>query len=458
MEDSAKLAQNNADKEMSGALAERRTLRVSWILGFCSLLVSLAFVYFIKQPEPHDDAVLYWRAAQNIADGRGYSIDGRRPFTHYDPGYSFILGAYCWASRDCSAISARTFNAILLSFCVWIIYLLAQRFMSPWWASLTALLVLLNPITLTNVAYILTEPPLTFWTLVYALLLFRWLEKPGIIRSALCGLAAGAYTLTKSIFLFLPFLSAGVLVLLWRTQQTGYKGQRYREIIFFLAVFLLSLLPWIYRNYEVTEGRLRWFDSHGDATLPAIASRPEQLKRFDDYPEWHMALDRAQSLGINTDDEIERSRFIQQETFRRILQQPGLYLKLLGGRLIKFWTVTDFNWLYDNQYLTGMSLSEARERFGYLGLIRAFDGQLLVRAGLKILYMALYLLAILGSFHLIRQHSSSWIVVTIILYYWFFYSLIWIDARYNTPLIPFYILLAMSFIASFGRRKSPDSA
>lgn len=93
-------------------------------------------------------------------------------------------------------------------------------------------------------------PFVTIWLVLMALWDKRIDSK---MLPVVLGLLTGIMILNKTVYLPLP--AAGILILLWGKRKDGLFARHIIRCFVFLAVSIIVVLPWTFRNYRVTHGR-----------------------------------------------------------------------------------------------------------------------------------------------------------------------------------------------------------
>lgn len=233
-----------------------------------ALSASLAFVHFYPPLPSANDAVEYFRIAQNLAAGKGFSFDGANPYVYRPPLFAFLLGMW-FRLAGASVFSAAAFQCLMHGLWAASAFLLFRALRCPTlWAAVLSLVVALQPMLLTSTAFVLQEPTLGFFTTSALLATVVWLRGRSAGWACVAGLSWGIVTLGKAVTLFvLP------LALVCRLAcGEGPRGNAFRQAALFALFFLAALVPWTARNYlqfhrvipvnDQVVGVLEWNVSH----------------------------------------------------------------------------------------------------------------------------------------------------------------------------------------------------
>lgn len=192
------------------------------------------------------DSQYYEPLALSILRGKGFTIENKA-VSQVTPGYPFFLAlVYSIFGHNHSAVIIIQF--LILALISSTVYCIGKKFLNlpqnlVFLASLT---VLIWPYFILYSTLILTEILFTFFLLlsVYLFLIFQknFSLKSGFLTGFCFALAA----LIRPVILLLPFWLIFVLFLTTRSNQ---GKSHLLKMVLVLVVFLISLTPWIIRNY-----------------------------------------------------------------------------------------------------------------------------------------------------------------------------------------------------------------
>ncbi len=210
-----------------------------------ALAASLAFLYWYPLPAPKNDADLYYRIARNVAAGKGFTMDGVHPFAGVPPLFASLLGMWFRLVGD-SVPGAAVFQSLVHAFSSSAAYLLFRAMpCAPRLSFPLSLVVALQPILLTRVAFILQEPTILLFTTLALSATAVWLRGQTDRWACVSGFLWGMASLAKAVTLFvLPLAFAYRLV-----RGGGERRTALRQAVLFGLLFLAVLTPWTARNY-----------------------------------------------------------------------------------------------------------------------------------------------------------------------------------------------------------------
>lgn len=210
-----------------------------------ALAASLAFLSWYPLPATKYDADLYFRIARNVAAGKGFTVDGIHPYAGVPPLFASLLGMWFRLAGD-SVFAAVVFQSLVHALSSVAAYLLFRAMPCARWPSFfLSLVVALQPMLLTRVAFILQEPTILLCTTLALFATAIWLRGQSDHWACASGFLWGIASLAKAVTLFvLPF------AFVYRLVQ-GRDGRRtaLRQAVLFSLLFLAVLTPWTVRNY-----------------------------------------------------------------------------------------------------------------------------------------------------------------------------------------------------------------
>ena len=320
----------------------------------------------------HNDGREYMEISRQLARGNGFSLSYYRwhelkpadepPGTlHPDlvrtPLFP-LLGSVLFHLPCPVMISARAVSLILSLLALYCVFLLGRELAGRACGIWSALLFAFYPYALYYSASWSTENlfliclSLSFLFLLKAMH-GKWSALPW------CGLFLGLTALTRPTAVLLPVAFA---VLLWfRFTAAGCLKWRIRDLKMlrripaglmkwfgvFLLVFVLVLLPWMYRNRQVAgswnpatyyDGYIFWLsfsrimtETYRTLDTPEYAHRAQEV--WNEEHEFH--LNELRRLGIT--DFLAASEQWRKWGWERIRNSPSMALGLIGQRFLHYW-------------------------------------------------------------------------------------------------------------------------
>jgi hypothetical protein len=301
------------------------TIRV-WALT--QLLPQKAWDYFYHYNE-------FARIAWALVSGYGYSSPWANtpllPTAVEPPIYSFLLAGIFRFAGPYSYTAlwlAAGLNAVLSSVTAVLILRLGKRDFGPL-VGILAAWVWSCWLYEGAVAVRLWESSLSALLLISVLLLLPRLKEPRLSVWAIFGFLAAVAGLTNTSLLALfPFF--------WAWLWAGYRqrGRSCRRLMLAsIGIFLLTLMPWTIRNYEVFHRLIPVRDNFGLELW--LGNHQGVTGRFDsDFP----------ILNPGEYNRLGEISFMESKldiALQFIAQHPGEFLRLSAHRFIRYWTAPD---------------------------------------------------------------------------------------------------------------------
>jgi 4-amino-4-deoxy-L-arabinose transferase-like glycosyltransferase len=353
--------------------ASRHATRILLVALFAgALLIRVGTALWLEhrtrqQGKEHDfpDSELYWMLGLRIADGQAYD-DGKRQVLR-SPGYPVFLAA-CIRLFGPSLTAARHTQAAVGALSCVLLFVLVRKLIDTRTAWLAACLAAMYPFAVFLSAVLLSEAVFTALLLVQLILLSELLETLlrgdrigwALLWSMLAGLCGSAATLVRPSW-FLATLLAAVLVALLRVRKSNYCP-KYSVLITQYSVsdakplpqqppspqvggvwvaasalilgFVLGMLPWWVRNWQVTGhfvSTTLWVGASLVDGLNEQANGESNMKFMEEPARFGL------DPNLNQMDEWEQDRYLREKAWEFACSHPGRVLELAALKFARFW-------------------------------------------------------------------------------------------------------------------------
>jgi hypothetical protein len=224
--------------------ALRRVPAWAWLGGIVvgSALLRLWLVRGLPAPFVFVDELIYSELARSLAAGDGYAVR-ETPVTGYSLLYPLLIAPAYAAFDDLTQAyaAAKGINAVVMSLSAVPAYLLARRVARPGLSLVAAAAAVVVP-SMAYTGTITTESLFYPASLVLALLLAHWLERPSVGRlAALLGSLAVAYATRSQALAFVPAIATAPLVLAVLRGRAA-ELRRYVPLYALLAAATIALV------------------------------------------------------------------------------------------------------------------------------------------------------------------------------------------------------------------------
>ena len=397
---------------------QRRPLLLMVGLGLLARLVVL-FSYLAA----HGGRVETWEyevIARNLLDGKGYTLPDTAGTLHSfgSPLFPFISTLFHWVGGRENFVPYLIFQLALSLGLIGLIYRFTRRLFGETTALWASLLVALEPGLVLFGSYRVHEMTLVVFLTVATLELFVLLrERCHASLAVSLGLVIGLGFLARpTAIAFLPMLA------LWGILERRKKGTL-PSVAVALVVAMLTVFPWVLRNYHVT-GKWallsqNWTESFWRGNNPLstgsnltqdgrvlLEAAPEELRE-----------------KVLLSDEQERHRIFWQESHRTIAQQPLQFLRRCAQKFWYFW------WFAPTYGLTYREIPDLAKR------------------GYQFLYGGLLSTAVIGLFWAYRALPRQdrlilAYLVTFAIGLASLHALVYVEGRHKLVIMPFLLMFS----------------
>jgi tetratricopeptide (TPR) repeat protein/4-amino-4-deoxy-L-arabinose transferase-like glycosyltransferase len=375
---------------------------------------------------PIVDAMTYDQMARGVVEGRGITEE----FFWQPVFYPLFLSAV-YRLSDCSILWAKVIQMALGSITCVLVYRLGTKLFGR------SAGILAGVITAVYMPLVFFEGELlatgwaAFWSAAVVLLLIGAKDKPTVCRCFALGLGGALSIIVRPVFL--PFFAAGCvwLAVRWIREKTAAKALAAASASL-TAGFLLVTAPVAALSCKVM-GRASILPHSGGVNL-YIGNNPNYQQTVAIRPgrQWTKLVELPLRQGIT--DRYQQQRFFTRKTVEYIRNEPGRFLSGLAHKTVQF---------------VG---SREMPRNVDIYLFRKWSRLLLVgvwkvgRFGFP--FGLLLPLAVVGLIYTVRKVAAP--VWLFILLYPASVILVFVTARYRTPMVPVMAVLAGAGCAAIG--------
>ncbi len=388
------------------------------------LSLIFSFIIFPRIQEPFNltiDPDKCGELAGNIFEGRGYVYNfSTSPAIDRGPVYPYIIAGLFQVVGGKSIAVVQIFQAMCHGLTCLIMFLVARKLFDEKIALWTGFLCATHPMLIwyTSRIWIETVHTLLVTTVILSIVLVN--ERITVKRLTLAGVVLGVTILTKSVMMLFPLVLGAFLIL-----QRGVWGLRSALII--IVVSGLVVVPWTYRNYQVSKQFVPVHTSLGLNLIQgdAIAGHWSEMP-LSTMTLWQKGFDETIEIlkgSRFTSTDPTGDRLLIAASFSRSLENPFFFLKrvMING-------------------LTFLYLSESPAKSIFLMFIQ----------------FPLVILVFISISRLWRTHPVIRPIILLIAYFFLSHALIVGWARYSVPIIPACLLLASSVLVGFRNAARPQ--
>jgi 4-amino-4-deoxy-L-arabinose transferase-like glycosyltransferase len=432
-------------------------------------LVAAAFAFLVYGRQGVIDAAVdlngFGGIARSLANGDGFS-SGNGPTTRRAPLYPLLGGGLLalFGNETPGIPDTLAYRPIIIANCIilgltcLVVWALARRLFDARTALLAAIICPLIPQSMRYVGMTEVETLMGLCIALLALSSHALVVRPAVSTGAGLGVCAALATLTKPLVLLYPIGFLPLAWWHWRSRRLPLRDRAVASCVT-LACFAVLLAPWMVRNWMVTNGQFMGISSNasGEFLRGYINAQPKYFLLRQDFggygpgekwdPEanaWEKGFlashgmpfyqyvrhaDRSLSMVPTPPAgytsaliEVDKDRIEGAEMKRRLLQEPGAFLRKFAIQAVTFWYIV-----------------ETRSRSVLVG-------------GIALLVLVV---SAFGARCAQRDGAVVWPVLIVIVYFNAMYAAFLAMARYSMPLFPtLAILVAGGLVWGFRYARS----
>jgi len=292
-------------------------------------LLLLAFLIRITYILTLDNTVLigpdvgtYDKLATNFLNGKGLILsEGKYSFR---PCLFplFLAGVYSLFGH--SYLMAKIILAVISSFTCLLIYWLGKENFNKSTGFIAMGISAIYPKFVYYSAHLCTETLYMFFLVLSFLFLIKYRQRLFVFHIALAGIFFALASLTRSVlFAFFP------LVLIWLVVGMKNKKKAFMHFLIFAFAVLLTMSPWIGRNYKLHHAFVPTTTEGGYSFW--IGNNPLATGGGHCYSSDFTAFDKL--------SEVDRDKLYYKMSFDFIKKNPVKFTKLAFNKFLRFWRI-----------------------------------------------------------------------------------------------------------------------
>lgn len=357
------------------------------------LFAGLIYSFHLGNKFLFPDEGEYYTFAKNIAEGHGYTLDGKTPSTWRTPGYPLFLSLFIKIA-GASPVFLRYLNFIGLALCVYFIHAILRRETARSGSGLSAMLLVLYGVLFYTAG---TLFPQTICSLVIVLII--WVVTGpdfSYARAVIFGFLSAFMIMILPATIFIP-----PLVVLWMFFPNKYHVLWKAMVSALVVVACISI--WAVRNYREF-GEFIPLSTEGGINL-YLGNNPNT-----DVMAWWKSDSAELQQKTEKLTATERNRFYTREAIKFWKESPASAIRLY---LLKFLNYFNFR----NTFVVASEFNVFRSVIMFLT------------------YYPLLLCLIFRLFYIYKQPLSRVELLFVLLYFGsaFFYSIFIPRIRYRLP-------------------------
>lgn len=377
------------------------------IVGFAAALIFSLIVY-PKIQIPLNlgiDPDRYWEVAHNIYTESGFKYsNSTAEIIDKPPVYPYLLVLLFHLTNGVNYYIVQIFQALFHSLTTLLIFFFIRNVVDGKTAAITQLTLALHPILIWYTPRIWIE---SFYILIFVatcLSYLRLFNSLKLSNSIVSGLMTGVTILTKSVLLFFP-----IFLLFFFYFTKGIKG--FKSVLIIIVVASVILLPWVIRNYKVSNSFVPVNIGLGQNLILGNALAENWTQNpFNNLDAWEKGYTKIQSIINNFDFDnyqVDNEKLLIRTYLNSVFKNPEFFAYRTFINFITFWYLSE---------------SPIKSIFFIIAQI------------------PLLLVIVIGIKKLIRSYEFGWILILIITYYSIVHAFVIGWGRYSVPLIPLMVV------------------
>ncbi|MBI5140215.1 MAG: glycosyltransferase family 39 protein [Candidatus Vogelbacteria bacterium] len=401
----------------------------------------------------------YYSISQNILAGHGFSSAGNPPYvlnSYRPPMMPYFIA---WMYMIFGSYWAVIIIYMILSSLLAILAIRISEFLTKSEAvsALVGMFIAIEPYTIVFSTIFYGETLFMFFFFLSILFLFKYLKGNMLSRLLLSAFFLGTATLTKPVVQYLPIIAMAIMI--WNIKKKSLPS--YVPIALYGLVFLVTISPWVYRNYK--EFNIIGISSQANVQIYEMLV-PSTLAIENDTSwgeEYHKLLNSGTGvIDVNasnikdTDDYLKRAIPV-------LLAHPAALIVLSANTALNFFI---HDGMYDVLRRIGLSpkvslrkpalfllLTSPKEIFSEI-IDRTTKPEILILVG-RVLWTIITIASFAGVALYIKKGLTPYALVAILTTGYFMLTALSIglavNARYRLPVNLFIIFFALYALLIF---------
>lgn len=303
-------------------------IRIGYIIAFNEL-----------NRAPQNDEIEYYLLASHLCKGKGFVVVNGQPYAFRPPGYPFYLATLCFIFGPSIPVY-KILNVILDTISCLLVSLFVKRITTITASILSGLIFSFHPVLIYFSGLIYPE---TLLIMLISLLIFIFtfnLNNKYWLNAVMAGIIIGYMVHIRPNWVF---WAPGII--LWFLTRSIPKNKKIKNIIAFLFVINLSMMPWMIRNY-LNFGEIIFISTIGGVTFWGGNNALANGGWIEPSPfTWEGKDPPVDMKGWTGLTEKESETRFYAAAFEWILNNPVAFISLLPKKLQRAFSLN-----FSNQY------------------------------------------------------------------------------------------------------------
>ena len=311
-----------------------------YILGILLLAITLRIYGVLSHPTvPVADPADYHRLATGLVEGRGYVNADGASTAWRPPGYPVFLAAV-YKIVGVDVLRVTIVQAVIGGGTVLLLIVLGAMMLDWPRALVSGVIAAIYPAFVWLPRLLLSENLSIFLLLLSLVVIVLYLRTSRLIWMVAFAVLCALNTLVRGNNLFLPMAVVfGLVFIRWRSRSLNWN-QLIAPLLVLAITLLMTLLPWTMRNYRVFHQLIPIATQDG-LTLYASYWPPQKNGKLI-WGTLPGIEDPAIAAAAQTGDEAKAARYLNDLTRQRLLNDPGLFFRLIPSKMMSLLVPLDW--------------------------------------------------------------------------------------------------------------------
>ncbi len=285
------------------------------------LLIGIVYCFFIVPDLKYADEKEYYSLATNIAKKGIFSLDGTTLTASRPPSYPFFMAIF----MKIGIYNIAFFKFINFIFLIGIYFLMGclyKKYYSKFSKFLFGIFLFCYPVIIYTAGTLYPQIFSTFLMILFFYLISDFNKKISLSNAILLGSIMGI------LILAVPTLSAIFVVMLLFIMFNNYKN-KFTTIYLIIFFFLITISPWMYRNYTVFNTFIPISTNFGINLLLGNSENTTPNSGIN------INMDKY-TMYTKDLNEVEKDQYFRKQAIQNVKNNLPRYLKLYFQKCLNY--------------------------------------------------------------------------------------------------------------------------
>ncbi len=379
-----------------------------------ALFARVLFALYMGNRSPVLDGTGYDKLAYNIWQHGEYSTELGVPSIRRSPVYPFFL-AGIYAIFGHNYFIVRLMQSLIGALTCLLVYFIGKRTVNKEVGLIAAAISAVYPFFIYYTGYLLVETLYTFLIAAVIYQLIICVKNYSIKNQIISGVLMGLMILCKpTAFGFLPFCVISLLIL-WDMK----KAQTYLRILVVMSSLFIVTIPWGLRNHKHF-GKFYLAHMYGGANFIASIYIFETDLNEPEYKAGHLELNSLKVDGEKLEG-LKLDNYYFRKALKIYMNKPIYFLRGSVKKFMRFWRPIP--------------------HINKIDFEQAARSKVIIILGFLFFDIVL-IFGLIGAVISLKNWRNMIFLYCIIISFTIVYTIIWPEARYRRPVMPYMIIFS----------------